>query len=87
MLKAFYENFSMMSSSKLNYFYLALGKHFIYAAYMEKEIRILIKQYGTKEKVAKMLDITPRHLENVIKGVHVGKFLRRLINSYVGLAK
>ena len=54
---------------------------------MEKEIRILIKQYGSKEKVAEVLDITPRHLENVIKGVHIGRHLARLIKSYVGLVE
>ena len=47
-----------------------------------RKIKVLIQQKGSKENVAKMLGITTRHLENCLKGKHIGKPLRKLIRFY-----
>ena len=53
---------------------------------MENEIAKLIKLHGSKEQVAKILGITVRHLENCIRGIHIGKPLEKLIRYYTNLA-
>ena len=73
------ENFSF-------YFFIAIRKHFFYDLGMEKEIKILIGQYGSKKRVAKILGITVRHLENVQRGQHIGKPLEKLIKYYSSMA-
>jgi len=54
---------------------------------MDKEIKILIEHYGSKDRVAKILGITVRHLENVQRGNHIGKPLAKLIRYYTSMAK
>ena len=50
---------------------------------MKTDIQILVDHYGGKKEVAAMLDITVRHVENCLKGKHIGKPLAKLIKSYV----
>jgi hypothetical protein len=53
---------------------------------MEKkksDIQILIDHYGGKPEVAKLLGITVRHVENCLKGKHMGTSLGKLIKNYV----
>jgi len=52
---------------------------------MEKQISKLIKHYGSKEAVAKVLGITVRHLENCQKGKHIGEPLKKLIKAYLAM--
>ena len=49
---------------------------------MKREINLLIKHHGSKKAVADLLGITIRHLENCLKGQHIGKPLEKLIRSY-----
>jgi hypothetical protein len=43
----------------------------------------LLKRHGTWPEVAKVLGITPRHLLNIRKGQHVGRFLLKMIQRMV----
>ena len=54
---------------------------------MKKEIEILILHYGSKERVARILGITVRHLENCQKGQHIGKPLEKLIKYYSSMVE
>ena len=49
---------------------------------MEKELKLLMENYGSKKAVADLLGITVRHLENCLRGKFIGKPLQKLIKSY-----
>lgn len=51
----------------------------------KSDVQMLIDHYGDKQKVADILEITVRHVENCLKGKHIGKPLAKLMKSYVAM--
>ena len=52
---------------------------------MKIQIDKLIKKYGDLEAVRKKLDISPRQMQYVLKGKHIGKHLEKVIKYHVKL--
>lgn len=47
-----------------------------------RNINTMIHEQGSEKAAAKLLGITVRHLENCLKGKHIGKPLEKLIRAY-----